>query len=87
MHSAADCSHAARRTAQQAAIVRNARQGSTEQLDAVVEIVRSTGALDVARAAAHAEAQRAIDALDTLPDNEHSVSLLQLASQLLERRT
>jgi hypothetical protein len=45
-----------RGSAEQAAIVRNAiEQGSTDQLDAVVEIVRSTGALDVARAAAHAK--------------------------------
>lgn len=56
-------------------------------LAAVVEIVRSTGALDVARAAAHAEAQRAIDALASLPSNAYTASLLQLASQLLERRT
>lgn len=77
-----------RGNAEQAAIVRNAiEQGSTDQLDAVVEIVRSTGALDVARAAAHAEAQRAIDALASLPSNTYTASLLQLASQLLERRT
>ena len=77
-----------RGNAEQAAIVRNAiEQGSTDQLDAVVEIVRSTGALDVARAAAHAEALRAIDALASLPSNEYTASLLQLASQLLERRT
>ena len=77
-----------RGTPEQATIVRNAiEQGSTDQLDAVVEIVRSTGALDIARAAAHDEAQRAIDSLAALPDNEHTASLLQLASQLLERRT
>ncbi|WP_314972398.1 polyprenyl synthetase family protein [Comamonas testosteroni] len=77
-----------RGNAEQAAIVRNAiERGSTDQLDAVVEIVRSTGALDVARAAAHAEALRAIDALASLPSNEYTASLLQLASQLLERRT
>ncbi|MDR0226951.1 MAG: polyprenyl synthetase family protein [Burkholderiaceae bacterium] len=77
-----------RGTQEQAAIVRAAiEQGSTEQLTAVVEIVRSTGALDVAREAAHAEARRAIDALNVLPNNLHTTSLLQLASQLLERRT
>ena len=68
--------------------MRNAiEQGSTEQLSAVVDIVRSTGALDVAREAAHAEARRAIDAINVLPSNLHRASLLQLASQLLERRT
>ncbi len=77
-----------RGTPEQAAIVRSAiEQGSTEQLQAVVQIVRSTGALDVARNAAHAEARRAIDALKALPDNLHTANLLQLASQLLERRT
>ena len=77
-----------RGTAEQAAVVRQAiEQGSTEQLDAVVEIVRSTGALEVARAAAHDEARRAISVLQALPDNEYTSGLLQLASQLLERRT
>ena len=77
-----------RGTPEQAAIVRNAiEQGSTDQLDAVVEIVRNTGALDIARAAAHSEALRAIDALAALPSNAHTASLLDLASQLLERRT
>ena len=77
-----------RATPEQAAIVREAiEQGSTEQLATVIAIVQATGALDVARAAAHAEAQRAIDALDQLPDNPHTANLLQLAAQLLDRRT
>lgn len=77
-----------RGTAAQAAIVRQAiEQGSTESLDTIVGIVKETGALQVARTAAHTEAQRAIDALQALPKNEYSTSLLQLAAQLLERRT
>lgn len=77
-----------RATPEQAAIVRQAiEQGSTEQLATVIAIVQATGALDVARAAAHAEAQRAIDALEQLPDNLHTANLLQLAAQLLDRRT
>lgn len=77
-----------RATPEQAAIVREAiEQGSTEQLATVIAIVQATGALDVARAAAHAEAQRAIDALSQLPDNAHTANLLQLAAQLLDRRT
>ncbi|MEG1055748.1 MAG: polyprenyl synthetase family protein, partial [Janthinobacterium sp.] len=68
-----------RATPEQAAIVREAiEQGSTEQLATVIAIVQATGALDVARAAAHAEAQRAIDALEHLPDNLHTANLLQL---------
>ena len=77
-----------RGTPEQAAIVRQAiEEGSTAALDTVVQIVKTTGALDVARAAAQAEAQRAIDALQQLPDNDYRTSLLQLAAQLLERRS
>ena len=77
-----------RGTPSQAAVIRNAiEQGSTESLTTVVEIVRETGALEVARSAAQAEAQRAIDALAAMPDNAYTASLLQLAAQLLERRT
>lgn len=77
-----------RGTPAQAAVVRTAiEQGSTESLHTIMAIVKETGALDVARAAAHAEAQRAMDALKYIPDNSHAASLLQLAAQLLERRT
>lgn len=76
-----------RGTPEQAAIVRQAiEQGSTESLDTVVTIVKETGALQVARAAAEAEAKRAIEALEHLPKNPHATSLLQLAAQLLDRR-
>lgn len=61
-------------------------QGCVDQLDAIVSIVRETGALGVARQAAAAEAQRAIDCLALLPRNAHSDGLLQLASSLLDRR-
>jgi octaprenyl-diphosphate synthase len=76
-----------RGTEAQARTVREAiENGSTDQLDAIAHIVRTTGALDVARNAAAAEAQRAIAALEQLSVNEYSTSLLQLASQLLARR-
>ncbi|MEY4712297.1 MAG: hypothetical protein RIS88_1747 [Pseudomonadota bacterium] len=61
-------------------------QGSVDALEAIVGIVRETGALEVARRAAAAEARRAIDCLALLPRNAHSEGLLQLASSLLERR-
>lgn len=61
--------------------------GSTEQLDAIADIVRKTGALDVARDAAAAEARRAMAALEHLPANTYTSALLELAAQLLERRT
>ncbi|HEY2255856.1 MAG TPA: polyprenyl synthetase family protein [Variovorax sp.] len=60
--------------------------GDTMQLPQIVAIVRETGALDATRAAAAAEAQRAIDALRGFSANPHSAGLLQLAAQLLERR-
>lgn len=76
-----------RGTPQQRDTVRHAiENGALEELDAVVAIVRTTGALDVTRAAAAAEAQRAIDCARRLPRNEYSEGLVQLAAQLLERR-
>ena len=76
-----------RGTPAQSALIRAAIEaGDSAQLDEVVAIVRETGALDATRAAAAAEAQRAIDALAGLPSNPHSNGLLQLAAQLLERR-
>ncbi len=69
------------------ALIRGAiEQGSVEGLDAIVAVVRETGALDVARQAAAAEAQRAIDCLSKLPANAYREGLLQLAASLLTRR-
>lgn len=77
-----------RGSATQAQMVRHAiENGSTDQLDAIVTVVRETGALDVAREAAAAEAHRAIEAISTLPDSAYRTALLQLAAQLLQRRT
>ena len=59
--------------------------GDVDMLDAVIAIVKSTGALDIARKAAQQEAQRAIDAAHRLPEGPHRSCLVQLASQLLER--
>ena len=61
--------------------------GSTEQLEAIAGIVRKTGALGVAHDAAAAEARRAIAALECLPANAYTSALLELAAQLLTRRT
>jgi len=58
-----------------------------EQLEEIVNIVRSTGALQATRDAAAAEAQRAIDAALHLPDNAYRQAMVTLASQLLNRRT
>ena len=61
--------------------------GNVAMLDQVVEIVRTTGALDVARLAATQEAQRAIAAARLLPGGPHTECLIQLASQLLDRQS
>ncbi|MBH1966017.1 MAG: polyprenyl synthetase family protein [Comamonadaceae bacterium] len=75
-------------TQEQARLVRQAIEtGSTEDLPAIAEIVRQTGALERTRAAAADQAQRAIDAARMLPPNEYTDSLLELASQLLLRRS
>lgn len=59
--------------------------GNVAMLDAVITIVKKTGALDIARTAAQLEAKRAIAAARRLPDCPHTDCLIQLASQLLDR--
>ena len=59
--------------------------GDLSMLDEIVAIVKSTGALDIARNAARQEALRAVAAAERLPGGSHTDSLIQLASQLLER--
>jgi len=60
--------------------------GGVEHMAQIIEIVQKTGALTATRAAAAAEAQRALDALQNLPQNTYFDALKQLASQLLDRR-
>lgn len=77
-----------RGTAAQRDAVRHAiEQGAVDQLESIVAIVRETGALDAAREAAGAEARAAMEAVRGLPENKYSQALLQLAAQLLERRS
>jgi len=52
----------------------------------IVAIVKSTGALEATRAAANAEAQRAIATLEQLPVTPYREALHSLAAQLLDRR-
>src|SRR4051794_26556682 len=76
-----------RGTPAQGAVIRHAiESGGVGELAKIVAIVRGTGALDVTREAAAAEAARAIDAARRLPSNPYSEGLLQLAAQLLSRR-
>jgi octaprenyl-diphosphate synthase len=60
--------------------------GGTDQMAQIIGIVQQTGALQATRDAAALEAQRALNALQALPQNIYSNALMQLASQLLERR-
>ena len=72
----------------EAQLIRSAiESGNTEQLDAIVQIVRQSGGLVDARASATAEAERAIEAARALPTNPHTEALVQLAAVLLERRS
>ena len=61
--------------------------GGTGQMAEIIAIVQQTGALQATRDAAAAEALRALNALQTLPQNPYSHALEQLASQLLVRRS
>jgi octaprenyl-diphosphate synthase len=67
-------------------IRRAVETGDLAELGHVVEIVRATGALEVAHDAAAAEARRAMSAAAQLPSNEHAQALVQLAASLLARR-
>ncbi|KQT08874.1 octaprenyl diphosphate synthase [Ramlibacter sp. Leaf400] len=76
-----------RGTSEQRDLIRHAiEHGAVEELDTIVAVVRDTGALDVTRAAAATEAQRAIECALQLPRNEYAEGLVQLAAQLLQRR-
>jgi len=72
---------------QQRGLIRRAIEtGTLDELDHVIAIVRETGALEVARAAASSEARRAMSAAAQLPSNQHAEALVQLAASLLQRR-
>jgi len=77
-----------RGTAAERDLIREAIEtGGTDRLGRIVEIVRETGALQATRDAAAAEGQRAAEALAVLGRNSYSEALLQLATQLLQRRS
>jgi octaprenyl-diphosphate synthase len=60
--------------------------GGNVDLDRVLLLIRQSGALEFTRAAAWAEAQRAMDALTHLPETRFKEGLLQLARSLQHRR-
>ncbi len=77
-----------RGTTEQRELLRNViESGSTDELQRVVAIIRETGALAATRDAAATQARLAMGAAANLPRNSYTEGLLQLAAQLLERRT
>lgn len=75
-----------RGTAEQRQVIRHAiEHGEVERLSEIVQIVRSTGAIEATRLAARAEAQKASDAINALPLNKWRESLLEFAVQSVER--
>jgi octaprenyl-diphosphate synthase len=73
-------------TARQAELVREAiRNGGRGDLAAVLEAIRSTGALDYAREQARRESRAACDALTRLPHSREQDYLLQLADFAVTR--
>lgn len=74
-------------TVQRTMIQKAIETGDLSQLDTILTVVRETGALDASREAAASEAQRAIDALERIAPSQYKDALLQLASQLLVRRS
>ncbi len=75
-----------RGTPAQAALVRRAiEEGGRDDLPAVLEAIRDTGALDHARTWARAEAARACEAIRPVADSTYKQSLLDLADFAVER--
>ncbi len=67
-------------------ISRAIEAGTTTEMPQIIEIVKSTGALEATRLAAAVEARRALAALHNIKHNSYRSALEQLASQLLERQ-
>lgn len=68
-------------------LIQNAiEQGSVDSLSNVIDIVNNTGALEVTREAAAAEAHKAVAYAQVLPASSHRDALVHLAQQLLERQ-
>jgi octaprenyl-diphosphate synthase len=75
-----------RGTSAQAQLVREAIQGGRlDELNAVLEAIRVSGALDYARAQAEAESSTACAALEALPRSNYRDYLLQLADFAVTR--
>ena len=76
-----------RGTPEERALIKGAVEaGNSDLLHEVIQMVHRTGALDVARQAAGAEAARAVAAARQLPPGAHADCLIALAAALLQRQ-
>ena len=73
-------------SAERATISLAVETSGLENMAEIITIMEKTGALEATRKVAASEAQRALDSLENLPQNNYSQVLHQLASQLLGRR-
>lgn len=74
-------------TAAQKELIRTAiEQGQTDQVDAIVEILNETGALDHTQACAEAEAEKAKTALQHLPKNNYASAMAALCDLAVKRQ-
>jgi octaprenyl-diphosphate synthase len=71
---------------QKAVIYKAIETGDVAMMAEVIDIVKTTGALEIALQAAKQEAQRAIDAALTLPPGPHTDCLVHLSGSLLTRQ-
>ncbi|GAB2868197.1 polyprenyl synthetase family protein [Pseudoduganella ginsengisoli] len=73
-------------TAEQRELVRSCIENGDEQhFDAILSAITNSGALDYTRRAAEEAGQRALDAVQDLPENQYKTALLQLARFALDR--
>lgn len=74
-------------TPEQSKLIRQViRKGGLEQLDAVLEIIHATGALDYTRQRAEEMADKALQQLDALPPSAYRDSMAQLARLAVDRQ-
>jgi octaprenyl-diphosphate synthase len=76
----------ARGTAAERDLIRHAiEHGELQKLPEILAVVRRTGALDATRAAAQAEADKAGEALSSLPESAAREALLELCFRAVHR--
>jgi octaprenyl-diphosphate synthase len=76
-----------RGSAEERAFIREAIEQGEAPLDGVMSILRRTGALEVTREAARAEARTACESLDAIPPSPYREALLNFAVRLVDRST